>query len=368
MKVALVHDWLNGMRGGEKVLEVFCDLFPKADLFTLFYEPAAVSEKIRAMRPRASGLQKLPGVRRWYRLLLPLYPRAVERFDLSGYDLVISISHCAAKGVKKAPRARHVCYCLTPMRYVWDRYDDYFGHKSRLSAIRLAMDLARKGLQKWDVKTAAGVDFFIATSEYIAQRIRNCFARESRIIHPPADTVFFTPATVPVKPGGEYFLVTSALVPYKKVDIAVEAFRGRKERLIVAGNGPERKRLEAMAPPNVEFAGWVTDEGMRDLYRNCRAFVFPPEEDFGIAPIEAMACGRPVIAYGGGGALETVAGGKTGMFFHRQTPASLAEALDHFRPDDYDPAACREQALLFSRERCLEGLRSFLMDEVNISC
>lgn len=370
MNVALVHDWLNGMRGGEKLLELWCNLFPDAPIYTLFYEPDRVSAKIRSHQVIPSGLQKFPLTRRHYRYYLPLYPRAIQKFDLSGFDLVISTSHCAAKGVRVPPNARHVCYCLTPMRYIWDKYEDYFGGKGILSPVRIMMSLTRGGLQRWDVSTANSVDFFIATSRYIAERIRKYYGRKSAIINPPIDTDFFHPGSEggEGKPSGDYYLVVSALVPYKRVDIALEAFYGREERLVVVGTGPEEKSLRRLAPENVSFLGWVSDEELRRLYQGCLALIFPAEEDFGLAPLEATSCGRPVIAFKAGGVLETLIPGKTGVFFPEQSPSSLCSVLDDFHPEEFNPSELRDHALNFSKHHFLNSLRSFLQNKVNISC
>ena len=369
MKTALVHDWLNGMRGGEKVLELMCDLFPGAPIHTLFYEPDQVSEKIRQHPIIPSVLQNLPFTKKFYRHYLPLYPFAVRRFDLTGYDLVLSISHCAAKGVRVPEHIPHVCYCLSPMRYIWDKYDLYFGDKKRYSPMRTLMSLARRPLQKWDVATAQRVDFFIASSRYIGEKIKKYLGQESTIIPPPIDTEFFCPATgIQKEEKSGYYLVVSALVPYKRVDVAVEAFRGRRERLLIIGKGPEEKRLRKAAPENVTFLGWQRDEELLRWYRNCRAVIFPQEEDFGIVPLEAMACGKPVIAFRGGGALETVTEGKTGVFFDMQTPESLSKALDAFRHEAFDPVELRSAALEYSGERFLAALRKFFKDKVGVTC
>lgn len=372
VRTALVHDWLNGMRGGEKVLEVFCDIFPDADIYTLFYEPGAVSDKINKHNPVPSFLQKFPLVKNHYRWLLPLFPAAVKRFDLSGYDLVISISHCAAKGVKVPREKTHVCYCLTPMRYVWDKYEDYFGRRAKWSPARIAMSILRGPLQHWDVKTATGVDFFIATSEFIRKRIKKYYGEESIIIHPPVDVEFFHPARnqeeKPADSGDQYYLLASALVPYKRVDIAIEAFRKRRDNLIVVGSGPERENLEKSASSNIQFCGWVSNESLREIYRGARALIFPPEEDFGIIPLEASACGCPVIAYDAGGARETVIHGKTGLLFPEQTPESLNEALSEFNPRDFETGVMVKHARKFSREECKKKLKRYFTDKAGDLC
>jgi glycosyltransferase involved in cell wall biosynthesis len=368
VKVALVHDWLNGMRGGEKVLESFCDLFPDAPIYALFVEPDLISEKIKRHRIIPSPLQKLPFAREHYRNYIPLFPWAAARFDLGGFDLVVSISHCAAKGVSVPEGVPHVCYCLTPMRYVWDKFFIYFGHKSLISPSRLAMSFFRKTLQKWDKETARKVDFLIATSRYISEKISLYLGQESIIIPPPVDTELFCPAPNADSGKGEYFLVVSALVPYKRVDLAVQAFARRSDSLYVVGIGPEEKRLRKNAPANVRFLGWQNDEDLAALYRNCRALIFTPEEDFGIVPLEAMACGKPVIAFGKGGALDTIVEGKTGVFFKEQTVDSLNRAIDSFDSARFDSGVLREHAEKFSRENFMHRMRDFFKEKVGHAC
>jgi glycosyltransferase involved in cell wall biosynthesis len=356
------------MRGGEKVLECFCDLFPDAPIYTLFYEPDLVSEKIRSRRIIASSLQKLPFTRRHYRNYLPLFPWAASRFDLKGFDLVVSISHCAAKGVRVPRGVPHVCYCLTPIRYVWDKFSVYFGHRSAVSPSRLAMSLFRKSLQKWDRETAGKVDFLIATSRYISEKIKLYLGQESMIIPPPVDTGFFCPAPRADAAKEDYYLLVSALVPYKRVDLAVQAFAGRCEKLVIVGSGPEEKRLKKNAPHNVRFLGWQKDSDLLELYRNCRALIFTPEEDFGIVPLEAMACGKPVIAFGKGGALDTMIEGKTGVFFMEQTTGSLNRAIDSLDPAQFDPAYLRRHAEGFSREEFVLRMRNFFREKAGLAC
>lgn len=368
MRVALVHDWLNGMRGGEKVLEVFCDLFPDAPIYTLFLEPDRISEKIKRHRIITSPLQKLPFTRDHYRNYLPLFPRAMKRFDLRGFDLVVSISHCAAKGVCVPEGIPHVCYCLTPMRYIWDKFSVYFGHKSLISPTRLGMSFFRDSLKKWDKATAGKVDFLIATSRYISEKVRVYLGQESIIIPPPVDTDFFCPASKADSGKEEYFLVVSALVPYKRVDLAIKTFKRRSDLLYIVGSGPEVKRLRRNAPANIRFLGWQNNTNLLNLYRDCRALIFPPEEDFGIVPLEAMACGKPVIAFGKGGALDTIVEGKTGLFFQEQTIDSLNRAIDSFDPGKFDPGLLRSHAEKFSKNNFSLRLQDFFKQKVGIVC
>ncbi len=361
-RVALVHDWLTGMRGGERCLEVFCELFPEADLFTLLHVPGTVSPVIERRRIVTSFLQRLPGVERRYRSYLPLFPAAVAGLSLAGYDLVLSSSHAVAKAVRAPRGALHVCYCFTPMRYVWDRYEDYFGPASG-SLLRAAMPPLAAVLRAWDRRTAARVDRIVAISAFVAERIRAAWGRDATVIHPPVDVSRFR-----VEDGdGGYYLVVSALAPYKRVDLAVAAARRMGRRLLVVGSGPEAARLSALGGPGVEFLGWQSDEAVADLYARCRALLFPQVEDFGIAPLEAMASGRPVIAFGRGGALETVIapGGAeppTGLFFERQTVEDLAAAMRRFEDDPgrFEPKSLRRRAEHFDRPLFRERIARYL--------
>jgi glycosyltransferase involved in cell wall biosynthesis len=359
MKVAIVHDWLTGMRGGEYCLEVFCELFPDADLYTLLCSPPRVSTTIRSMKIRTSWIDWLPGVKKYYRYCLPFFPRIVEKFALTNYDLVLSSSHCVAKGVLP-DGALHVCYIHSPMRYVWDMYETYFGPGSSWSA-RIGMILCRGYLQRWDVQSAQRVHSFVAISKHIAAKVKAIYGRDATVIYPPVDIERFY-----IRESQEpYFLIVSALVPYKKIELAIEAFNKLGLPLKVAGDGPLRKSLEKKAGSNIEFLGWVENYRLADLYASCQALVFPGEEDFGITPLEAHASGRPVIAYAKGGVLETVIPlnesrrgntfdhAPTGVFFSNPTPNSLIAAIDYFQKEShvFNPSAIRLRASSFSRER-----------------
>jgi glycosyltransferase involved in cell wall biosynthesis len=373
----LVHDWLTGMRGGEKCLEVLCRRWPSAQLFTLLHRPGSVSGAIERLGPRTSFLGRLPCVHRYYRYLLPLMPAAASRLRLPPCDLVVSFSHCVAKSAPPPAGVPHVCYCFTPMRYAWHLRDAYFGGRARGPKARLLGLLLRR-LRDWDRATAGRVSHFVAISETVRRRIAECYGRDSAVIHPPVDTDFFRPAPVP-RDG--HYLVVSAFAPYKRVDLAVRACNRLKRRLLVIGSGQDERRLRALAGPCVHFLGWQPDEVIRDQLRRCRALLFPGEEDFGIVPVEAMACGTPVIALGRGGATETVvplltpgrhpaprqpgdpaAQAPTGVWFTEQTVDGLAGAIADFeaRARDFDPSAARRQALRFTAARFREHFFAYL--------
>ncbi len=358
------------MRGGEKALEVFCELYPSADLFTLVHIPGTASPLIERRIVKRSAIQLLPFAGRFYREYLPLFPFAVEQFDLDAYDLVISTSHCAAKSVVVTGRARHLCYCLTPMRYAWDQFDAYFG-PDRVGAI--SSGLLRPvlaGLARWDRATAGRVHRYLAISQYVARRIALYYNRESTLVYPPVDTEFYTPASdeaatsMPhtVRPN---FLVVSALVPYKRVDLAMMAAKRAGVGLTVVGNGPERQRLERLTGDGVELIGWRSDEEIRDLYRASTATILPGEEDFGIVPVEAQASGRPVVALGRGGALDTVIDGETGVLVGDTTVESLADGLTRAASTTWNPARIRAHAQRFSRERFISQIRLIVDDTLN---
>ncbi len=350
LRVVLAHDWLTGMRGGEKVLESFCRLFPDAPLLTLLHIKGSVSKLIEDRPIRTSFVQKLPMAAKRYRHYLPLFPRAAEGLRVPDCDLLLSTSHCVIKGLRAPEGATHVCYMHTPMRYIWDMYDAYFG-KDQGGLASKVMPLVRPRLQRWDVATAGRVHQYIANSAHVAGRIRRCYNRDAQVIHPPVEAGRF----VPGGPQGGYYLVLSALAPYKKVDLAVKACTKANLPLKVAGTGPEEPTLRAMAGPTVEFLGWQPDEALPGLYAGAKAFLFCGEEDFGITPLEAMASGTPVIAYAKGGALETVVGRdddpdgrpRTGRFFTEQTVEALLEAIMLLNGDKLDKQALTDHALLF---------------------
>jgi glycosyltransferase involved in cell wall biosynthesis len=356
-RVAIIHDWLTGMRGGEKVLAALAGIFPGADIFTLFYRADRVNDQINSHRIFASPLNRWPGVLRYYRNLLPLMPRAIESFDLQTYDLVISSSHAVAKGARVPAGVPHICYCHTPMRYLWAASDDYFQYGVNRLVRRPALGLFAPWLRRWDVRASQGVTQFLANSENVRGRIAHAYGREARVVYPPVDTDFFTPDPAG-RAGEDYYLVVSALEPYKRIDLAIRAMQRLGRRLVVAGRGTQAATLQRIAGPGVEFTGWVDDERLRQLYRGCRALLFPGLEDFGMCPVEAQACGRPVIAYGRGGALESVNSRVTGLFFSEQTVDSIVNAVEAFEMLDFDPAAARRNSLRFSPPNFEAGIRA----------
>ena len=319
MRAAIVHYWLLNMRGGEKVLEALCRLLPDADIFTLFYDPEKVSAAIRARHVTSSFLQPLKGC---YRSLLPLMPMALENFDLRGYDLIVSSEAGPAKGVVVPSGARHVCYCHTPMRYLWDLYAEYRNEWTGSRVKRGLMTPLTHYLRLWDYASSARVDEFVANSENVRRRIEKTYRREARVIFPPVAVQTFY-----AKPAEDYYLMVSELVAYKRVDAAVRVFSKSGRRLKIAGDGPEFARLKRGAAANIEFCGRVPDDELRELYARCRAFVMPGEEDFGIAAVEALASGKPVIALGRGGAVETVPDGG-GVLYREATDDDLREAIE----------------------------------------
>ena len=352
MKVALVHDWLNGMRGGEKVLEALCELFPSAEIFTLLLERDKISSRIGEMKIHTSFIQRLPFAFRYYRNYLPLFPRAIEQLDLTGFDLVISTSHAVAKGCCPEPSAVNICYCFTPMRYIWFLYREYFGDNL---VKKMLLNPCFSYLRRWDIKSSRRVGEFLAISNVVAERIGRIYNREAEIIYPPVDTDFF-------RPGGDigdYFLIVSALVPYKELDLAITAFNYRGLPLKVAGSGPLADKLRGSAGPNIKFLGWQSDEELRLLYQGSRALIFPGVEDFGIVPLEAQACGRPVIGLGEGGLTESTVplsddgdGAPTGLFFSERTGESLIDGVKRFIENEskFDPASIRAHAEKFDQK------------------
>ena len=361
MRIALVHDWLTGMRGGEKVFELLCRLYPEADPHALVYEPGTVPAVIEDRGVTTSWLQGLPGARRWYRYYLPLLPLAAESLDLSAYDLVISSSSCAVKGVLTRPDALHISYVHSPMRYIWDLADEYFPRSNPIN--RLVAPPLLAALRTWDVTSAQRVDRFIANSTFVAQRIRKFYRRSSTVIHPPVDVERFVgPST-----RGEAYLAVGALVRNKGVDLLVEAFNRSRRPLRIVGTGPMERELRRRARSNIEFLGWVSEEQLVAEYRTCRAFVHAALEDFGIAPLEAAAAGKPTIALGRGGTLDSIQSldaseEPTGVFFSERTAESLVTALARFEAEEerFRPEHLVAHARGFGTEVAAQNLRAFV--------
>lgn len=361
MRVAIVHDWLNQKGGAEEVLEVLHAMFPNAPVFTSIYERRAMPLEYRSWPIRTSFMQRFPGVDRYHRALLPLYPWAFRSLDFSGYDLVMSNSSGFCHGVAIEGHASHINYCLTPPRYVWG-LDQYAAVEGLGLPARSLLALLAPFLRRWDYRAAQGVDHFIGISQVVQERVRRFYGREAAVIYPPVNTGDFAPATE----KGDYFLIVSRLVPYKRIDLAVAAFQELGWPLLVVGEGRGRAVLERRAPPNVRFLGRLPRDQVRELLAGCRALIFPGEEDFGIAPVEAQAAGRPVIAYAGGGARETVLEGVSGLFFWEASPQSLTQALLEFsqKEKDFDPAAIRRQALRFDTQVFRERMTAFIAEKL----
>jgi len=359
-RVAIIHYWLVGMRGGEKVLESLCRMFPQADIFTHVYVPGKVSALINSHRVMTTSVGRLPFAAKLYQKYLPLMPRALEEIDLSGYDLVISSEAGPAKGVIAPPDAPHLCYCHSPMRYLWDQYHTYRNSAGFLT--RQLMPHLAHGLRSWDVTSAARVDGFAANSHHVAARIRKYWRREADIVYPPVAVQDFAP--VPMAERGEFYLWAGELAPYKRPDLAVKAFRQMNKPLIVIG-GPEKAgaALKAMAGDKTQFLGQVPFEILKTYMARCKALIFPDEEDFGMVPVEVMASGRPVIAYGRGGALDTVIDGKTGLLFRDQSVDGLIAAVERFEQlglNDLDPAALVNHAKRFDEAAFQSGIAQSL--------
>lgn len=349
-KVALVHDWLITWRGGEKVLAAIAELFASAPIFTLFHEPRSTPASLQSHRIAASVLDRIPGARVRHRQLLPLLPAAIRTLDVGDVDLIISSSHCVAKGIRVPRGARHVSYVHAPLRYMWDRFDDYFGPERASRPVRLAARALRPGLQAWDVASSRTVDRFLANSAHVARQIAERYGKPAVVIHPPVELERFVGEPLDGGGKGGYFLCLGALAPYKRLDLAIEAFARCGRELWIGGSGQSSQWLRAL-PPNVKALGQVSDEHLASLYRNARALVFPGVEDFGITPLEVQACGRPVIAFAQGGALETVTS-QTGLFFREQSVDCLLDALSKFDAFEagFQPQQARTQASRFSRQ------------------
>jgi glycosyltransferase involved in cell wall biosynthesis len=359
MRVALVHDYLNQYGGAERVLEALHDLYPAAPVYTSIYDPAAMPAVYRTWDIRPSFMQHLPGWKKLFRRYFLLYPAAFEHFDLSGYDLILSSSSAYAKGVIPRPGALHICYCHTPMRFAW-RTHDYLAREAISGIQATILTFLLTYIRLWDVTTAARVDAFVANSQEVASRIARYYGRTAAVIPPPVDL----PPYQQREPE-DCYLAGGRLIPYKRIGLAVEALNALNLPLKVFGDGRDRASLEALAGPGVEFLGWVGEAQRQELFARCRAFIFPGAEDFGITPLEAMAAGRPVIAYAAGGSLETVQEGVTGRFFYQQNAAALAAAVAASRCDPYDARTIRHHAEGFGKPVFLERMRACIEAEIS---
>jgi glycosyltransferase involved in cell wall biosynthesis len=366
LRVAIVHYWFVRNGGGERVVEALAEMFPQADLFCLFAEPETMTPRLRSHRLTTSFLQRIPGGRRWYKQLLPLHPLAIEQLDVSKYDLILSSESGSAKGVLPAPDACHICYCHTPMRYLWDLYPLYRRAMQPLAGTAFA--LTAHYLRMWDLASANRVDHFVANSHNVAARIRRHYRRDATVVYPPVDVSsgYLSERT------DEYYLVVSRLIDYKRVDLAIEACNRLNRPLRVVGDGDQYKYLRKLAGPSIKFLGRLDDEAVRENYARCRALLFPGEEDFGIVPVEAQSFGRPVLAYGRGGVLETVQGlmtgdalnveGATGVFFAEQTVDSLVEAIEFFESVEsrFSPSFIRHSVERFDTSRFKSAMTDFI--------
>lgn len=355
MKIAIVHDYLNQFGGAERVVSALHELYPDAPIYTSIYDKNKMPDNFRKMDIRTSYMQKFPFIFKFFKYYFLFYPLAFESFDLSEYDVILSSSSAYGKGVKKRKGQVHICYCHTPMRFVW-RYDDYVKRENIPSFLKDVFPIVMGPLKKWDLETARNVDYFIANSKTVAERIKKTYGRESDIINPPVESSLFRPSDQ----VQDYFLVLSRLNTYKRVDVVVEAFNQLDLPLKIVGGGPDKRNLERMSRPNIEFLGRISDEELAGNLAECRALVFPGEEDFGIVPLEAMASGRPVIAYRAGGAEETVVDGETGIFFDKQDVNSLVNAVKKFQFMTFDKKKIREWAEGFDKEVFKNKMREFI--------
>lgn len=355
MKLAIVHDYLNQMGGAERVVEVLHECFPDAPIYTSIYLPHNMPESFRKMDIHTSFMQNLPFLNKHFKKYLLLYPHAFKYFDLSEYDIVVSSSSAWAKGARVSPNSCHICYCYTPMRWVWN-YKDYVARENFGAVTRKVLPSAIKRLEQWDLATNKGVNYFIAISKYVAERIKRCYKVDSTVIYPPVNTSIYKPSNQ----IGKSYLIVSRLNTYKKIDLTIETFNKLKLPLKIIGTGPYQDTLKRMAGPTISFLGKMSDEELAKQYSKCKALVFPGEEDFGIAPVEAQATGRPVVAYAAGGALETIVEGKTGIFFSEQTPQALAKAILDFEKVSFNPTEIREHARKFDKSIFMQKLRAFV--------
>ena len=371
MKVALVHDYLTQYGGAERVLEVFSEIFPDAPIYTLIYNSKKLHRQTVFKQTNTvfsdkkvitSFLQKIPFAKSKHRIFPLLMPAAIEQFDFSGYDLVLSDSASFAKGIITKPECLHICYCHTPPRYVWDDSHKYIQEFGFSKFVKKLIPFFMSYIRIWDKEASLRVDKFICNSHFVSERIRKYYNKKALVIHPPVDIEMFYPSSTA---SGKNFLIVGRLLTYKRFDVAIKAFNKLNEPLTIVGDGPEMKRLKKMANSNIKFLGEVNDQELREHYQSCRALIFPQEEDFGIVALEAMACGKPVIAYRGGGALESIEENETGIFFDKQESESLIEAVAKFKTKNFDSKIIREQALKFSKQKFKEKIKSFIKEHYN---
>lgn len=363
-KVALVHDWLTGMRGGEKALEAVCELYPNAELYTLLHKRNSVSSIIENRPIHRSFIQYLPFTKTLYRHYLPLFPCAIEQFDLDNHSLIISTSHCVAKSIVKTGRAFHVCYCFTPMRYAREQFDDYFGAERVGRVVSSLMSPVLNSLARWDTATSGRVDLYIAISQHVARRIQRYYNRSAKVVYPPVDTNFYKPGNMTPE---DSFVIVSALVPYKRIDLAIRACKISGLKLRIVGEGPDLNRLRLLADSNIEFLGPLTNDAVRNLYRGSKAMLLPGEEEFGIASVEAQASGCPVIALKRGGACETIVDGETGILVDQSTPEAFANALRSAQGRSFNQSIIRRNAERFSTARFRTQFKTAIDEALNLS-
>lgn len=358
MRIALVHDYLNQFGGAERVLEAFCEIFPDAPIYTLVYDSKKMHGVFSDRKIRTSFLQKIPFVKSHHRIFPFLMPIAIEQFDLSDYDIVLSDTTSFAKGVITRPETLHICYCHTPLRYAWDDSHKYIEEFGLPKIIKRFIPFFMNYIRLWDREAALRVDKFICNSNFVAKRIKKYYSRDAEVIYPPVDVRNFLPS--PNKSWGSYFLMAGRLLAYKRFDIAIRAFNKIGKPLKIIGEGPEGKKLKKISNKNIEFLGEISGEKLKNYYQNCLALIFPQEEDFGIVPLEAMACGKPIIAYRGGGALESIQDGETGIFFNEQTVDSLIGAINRFHPEKFDAQTIRAHAMKFDKEKFKKKIKDFV--------
>jgi glycosyltransferase involved in cell wall biosynthesis len=361
MKVALIHDFLVKMGGAERVLKVFADMFPQAPIYTLLYDEKVCGEAFPAKRVKTSFLQKAPkSLRKRQKYLLSLMPRAIESFDMTDFDLIISSSNAFAHGIISPSKAKHICYCHSPMRYAWDYAHEYVKEQKFGPVRKYAVEKLMKGIRAWDQLASDRPDMYIANSCHVRNRIRKYYRKEAVVLYPPVETRHYKPQ----KDNQDFFLIVAALTPFKKIDLAVQLFNKIEKRLVIIGSGAQEQYLKSIAGPTVDVLGHKDDKTTREYMENCRAFIIVNEEDFGIAPVEAMACGKPVLAYGKGGVLETVIPGETGEFFYEQTIESMEDGLGRLivNEPNYDAKKIHQHAREFSKKNFVEHFRKTIRE------